>query len=90
MGNALFAGRQFGPEGTTSSDLSFSVQDVLENHIYYFQSVHESIEPSMDTFSFYVSDGFSQSESSSVNITIEVTEFMNAMYLFIKHLLITT
>ncbi|XP_066488376.1 extracellular matrix organizing protein FRAS1 [Tiliqua scincoides] len=64
-------GRRFGPGGTTSSDLSFSIQDVVENHIYYFQSVHESIEPSMDTFSFYVSDGFSQSESSSVNITIE-------------------
>ncbi|KAL7982153.1 hypothetical protein Chor_001210, partial [Crotalus horridus] len=34
-------------------------------------NVHESIEPSMDTFSFYISDGFSQSEISSVNITIK-------------------
>ncbi|KAJ6657516.1 hypothetical protein lerEdw1_002451 [Lerista edwardsae] len=64
-------GRRFGSGVATSSDLSFSIQDVVENNIYYFQSVHESIEPSMDTFSFYVSDGFSQSESSSVNITIE-------------------
>ncbi|XP_053108034.1 extracellular matrix organizing protein FRAS1 isoform X2 [Hemicordylus capensis] len=64
-------GKRLGPGGTTISDLTFSIQDVVENHIYYFQSVHESIEPSMDTFSFYVSDGFSQSETSSVNITIK-------------------
>uniref|UniRef100_A0ABM5GKG1 Extracellular matrix organizing protein FRAS1 n=1 Tax=Pogona vitticeps TaxID=103695 RepID=A0ABM5GKG1_9SAUR len=64
-------GRQFGPGSAMNSDLSFSLQDVMKNHIYYFQSVHESIEPSMDTFSFYVSDGFSQSETSSVNITIK-------------------
>uniref|UniRef100_A0ACB8E9A0 Extracellular matrix protein fras1 n=1 Tax=Sphaerodactylus townsendi TaxID=933632 RepID=A0ACB8E9A0_9SAUR len=64
-------GRRFGPGGATSSDLTFSIQDVVENLIYYFQSVHEHIEPSTDTFSFYVSDGFSQSEISSVNITIK-------------------
>ncbi|XP_061439271.1 extracellular matrix organizing protein FRAS1 isoform X3 [Rhineura floridana] len=64
-------GRRFGAGYTASSDLSFSIQDVVENHIYYFQSVHESIEPSTDTFSFYVSDGFSQSETSSINITIK-------------------
>ncbi|XP_053260348.1 extracellular matrix organizing protein FRAS1 [Podarcis raffonei] len=64
-------GRRLGPGHTASSELSFSIQDVVENHIYYFQSVHESIEPSTDTFSFYVSDGFSQSETSSVNITIK-------------------
>ncbi|KAL8206683.1 UNVERIFIED_CONTAM: Extracellular matrix protein fras1, partial [Gekko kuhli] len=64
-------GRRFGPGGAISSDLAFSIQDVVENRVYYFQSVHENIEPSMDTFSFYVSDGFSQSETGSVNITIK-------------------
>ncbi|XP_042325028.1 extracellular matrix organizing protein FRAS1 [Sceloporus undulatus] len=64
-------GSRLGPGSTRSSDISFSVQDVVKNYIYYFQSVHESIEPSVDTFSFYVSDGFSQSETSSVNITIK-------------------
>ncbi|XP_025024783.1 extracellular matrix protein FRAS1 isoform X2 [Python bivittatus] len=64
-------GRRLGFGNSASSDFSFSLQDVVENRIYYFQSVHESIEPSMDTFSFYVSDGFSQSETSSVNITIK-------------------
>ncbi|XP_053831515.1 extracellular matrix organizing protein FRAS1 [Vidua macroura] len=66
-------GESFGPQsefvGTT--DASFSLQDVLEKSIYYFQSVHESIEPTSDVFSFYVSDGFSQSEVQSINITIQ-------------------
>ncbi|XP_044284420.1 extracellular matrix organizing protein FRAS1 [Varanus komodoensis] len=64
-------GRRLGPGSATSSDLSFPLQDVLDNRIYYFQSVHETVEPSMDTFSFYVSNGFGQSETSSVNITIK-------------------
>ncbi|XP_013913430.1 PREDICTED: extracellular matrix protein FRAS1-like, partial [Thamnophis sirtalis] len=64
-------GRRLSFGNTESSDFSFSLQDVLENRIYYFQNVHESIEPSMDSFSFYISDGFSQSEISSVNITIK-------------------
>lgn len=55
-----------------TTDASFSIQDVLESSIYYFQSVHESIEPTSDVFSFYVSDGFSQSEVHSMNITIQV------------------
>ncbi|XP_060542993.1 extracellular matrix organizing protein FRAS1 [Pantherophis guttatus] len=64
-------GRRLGFGNAESSDFSFSLQDVLENRIYYFQNVHESIEPSMDSFGFYISDGFSQSEISSVNITIK-------------------
>ncbi|NXD29010.1 FRAS1 protein, partial [Spelaeornis formosus] len=66
-------GESFGPqsESTGTTDASFSLQDVLEDNIYYFQSVHESIEPTSDVFSFYVSDGFSQSEVQSINITIQ-------------------
>uniref|UniRef100_A0A8C6YA37 VWFC domain-containing protein n=1 Tax=Naja naja TaxID=35670 RepID=A0A8C6YA37_NAJNA len=64
-------GRRLGFGNAKNSDFSFSLQDVLANRIYYFQNVHESIEPSMDSFSFYISDGFSQSEISSVNITIK-------------------
>lgn len=71
-----FAGESFGPqsESVGSTDASFSLHDVLEKSIYYFQSVHESIEPTSDTFSFYVSDGFSQSEVQSINITIQVCQ----------------
>ncbi|XP_048640749.1 extracellular matrix organizing protein FRAS1 isoform X2 [Marmota marmota marmota] len=64
-------GDRFGPGATSDLEASFPIQDVLENYIYYFQSVHESIEPTHDIFSFYVSDGASRSEIHSINITIE-------------------
>ncbi|XP_022361766.1 extracellular matrix protein FRAS1 [Enhydra lutris kenyoni] len=64
-------GDRFGPGTTSDLEASFPIQDVLENYIYYFQSVHESIEPTHDVFSFYVSDGHSRSEVHSINITIE-------------------
>ncbi|XP_045713823.1 extracellular matrix organizing protein FRAS1 isoform X4 [Phyllostomus hastatus] len=64
-------GDRFGPGTTSDLEASFPIQDVLENYIYYFQSVHESIEPTHDIFSFYVSDGNSRSEIHSINITIE-------------------
>lgn len=68
----VVAGDRFGPGMTGHHDASFPIQDVLENYIYYFQSVHESIEPTHDIFSFYISDGNSHSEIHSINITIEV------------------
>ncbi|KFU86504.1 Extracellular matrix protein FRAS1, partial [Chaetura pelagica] len=66
-------GERFGPQGQSAAttDASFSLQDVLESSIYYLQSVHESIEPTSDVFSFAVSDGSSQSELQSINITIQ-------------------
>ncbi|XP_045392852.1 extracellular matrix organizing protein FRAS1 isoform X1 [Lemur catta] len=64
-------GDRFGPETASDREASFPVQDVLENYIYYFQSVHESVEPTQDVFSFYVSDGARRSEIHSINITIE-------------------
>ncbi|EGW11615.1 Extracellular matrix protein FRAS1 [Cricetulus griseus] len=64
-------GDRFGPGATSDPEASFPIQDVLENYIYYFQSVHESIEPTHDVFSFYVSDGSSRSEIHSINVTIE-------------------
>ncbi|ELK16426.1 Extracellular matrix protein FRAS1 [Pteropus alecto] len=64
-------GDRFGPGTISDLEASFPIQDVLENYIYYFQSVHESIEPTHDIFSFYVSDGNSRSEIHSINITIE-------------------
>ena len=67
-----YVGDRFGPGATSAPEASFPIQDVLENYIYYFQSVHESIEPTHDVFSFYVSDGSSRSEIHSINITIEV------------------
>ncbi|NXS55143.1 FRAS1 protein, partial [Brachypteracias leptosomus] len=66
-------GESFGPQGEPggSPEASFSLQDLLEGSISYCQSVHESIEPTSDVFSFYVSDGFSRAEVQSINITIQ-------------------
>ncbi|XP_045849209.1 extracellular matrix organizing protein FRAS1 isoform X2 [Meles meles] len=64
-------GDRFGPGTTSDREASFPIQDVLENYIYYFQSVHERMEPTHDIFSFYVSDGHRRSEVHSINITIE-------------------
>ncbi|XP_025062352.1 extracellular matrix protein FRAS1 isoform X12 [Alligator sinensis] len=64
-------GAVFGPGGTADSGASFPIQDVLENHVYYFQSVHESVEPTHDLFRFSVSSSSILPETWSINITIQ-------------------
>ncbi|MEE6460302.1 hypothetical protein FKM82_000916 [Ascaphus truei] len=64
-------GGRTSPGSQMGSDTSFFIQDIVENRIYYVQSVHESIEPSGDFFSFYVTDGNSQSEVHNISITIQ-------------------
>ncbi|XP_069482442.1 extracellular matrix organizing protein FRAS1 [Ambystoma mexicanum] len=64
-------GRRSGLGASTSSDATFTMQDVLEKSIYYVQSIHEQIEPLKDDFTFYVSDGSSQSEAHSISINIQ-------------------
>ncbi|XP_074849859.1 extracellular matrix organizing protein FRAS1 isoform X2 [Carettochelys insculpta] len=61
----------FGPGRSAGSEASFSINDVLENSVYYFQSLHESLEPTKDVFTFYVSDGFSRSATHTVTIAIQ-------------------
>uniref|UniRef100_A0A4W3I1G5 Fraser extracellular matrix complex subunit 1 n=1 Tax=Callorhinchus milii TaxID=7868 RepID=A0A4W3I1G5_CALMI len=39
-----------------SPGIPFSIQDILDNSIYYVQSVHRNIEPISDGFDFYVTD----------------------------------
>ncbi|XP_059502133.1 extracellular matrix protein FRAS1 isoform X2 [Stegostoma tigrinum] len=53
-----------------SRDVPFSVQDILNNNIYYVQSVHRNIEPISDSFDFYVTDGTIQSPVYNFNIKI--------------------
>ncbi|XP_038647741.1 extracellular matrix protein FRAS1 [Scyliorhinus canicula] len=53
-----------------SPDVPFSVQDILDNNVYYVQSVHRSIEPISDGFDFYVTDGIIQSPVYHFNIII--------------------
>ncbi|XP_077332215.1 extracellular matrix organizing protein FRAS1 [Lithobates pipiens] len=57
--------------GQIGSDSSFPIQDIIENYIYYVQSVHDSVEPTVDYFSFFMTDGSIQSEVHNVTIIIE-------------------
>ncbi|XP_053559271.1 LOW QUALITY PROTEIN: extracellular matrix organizing protein FRAS1 [Bombina bombina] len=50
---------------------TFPVEDIIENNLYYVQSVHDNIEPSGDFFSFYMTDGSSQSEVYNISIAIQ-------------------
>ncbi|KAM4809143.1 extracellular matrix organizing protein FRAS1 [Rhinophrynus dorsalis] len=64
-------GGRTSPGGQMGSDTVFPIQDFMENRMYYVQSVHDSVEPSSDYFSFYVTDGTSQSEVHNISITIQ-------------------
>ncbi|XP_071971616.1 extracellular matrix organizing protein FRAS1 [Engystomops pustulosus] len=57
--------------GQVGSESSFLIEDIIENYIYYVQSVHDSVEPSVDYFSFFMTDGSSQSHTHNVTIIIE-------------------
>ncbi|XP_029456255.1 extracellular matrix protein FRAS1 isoform X2 [Rhinatrema bivittatum] len=64
-------GGRSGIGGAPGSGPLFSIQDILENSVFYVQSIHEGTEPTSDGFSFYVTDGSSQSETHSISITIQ-------------------
>ncbi|OCT97312.1 hypothetical protein XELAEV_18009537mg [Xenopus laevis] len=63
------------PVTTSASGITvnstFSVQDFMENRIYYVQSVHDNSEPSSDYFSFFMMDGTSQFETYNLSIAIQ-------------------
>ncbi|XP_015220286.2 extracellular matrix organizing protein FRAS1 [Lepisosteus oculatus] len=54
-----------------NSDVPFSVEDILSNRMFYIQSIHKSDEHFQDSFSFYISDGYSQTEAFTININIQ-------------------
>ncbi|XP_033117888.1 extracellular matrix protein FRAS1-like [Anneissia japonica] len=51
---------------------SFPLQDLLDNSIFYVQSIHKDLEPTIDGLLFYVTDGENQSPLYRLNITIEL------------------
>ncbi|XP_033644314.1 extracellular matrix protein FRAS1-like [Asterias rubens] len=50
----------------------FRVKDLIDNTIYYVQSVHRNIEPTQDGFLFHVSDGENESPQYRFNISIKL------------------
>ncbi|XP_039614478.1 extracellular matrix protein FRAS1 isoform X1 [Polypterus senegalus] len=54
-----------------SPDVAFSFEDVISNHVYYVQNLHKDVEYHQDSFTFYITDGLSQTESFNINIDIQ-------------------
>lgn len=57
---------------TVTPDVVFSLEDIISNNIYYVQSVHQTVEHLQDSFSFYITDGSSQTEAFTIDIDIRV------------------
>ncbi|MGH0181185.1 UNVERIFIED_CONTAM: hypothetical protein FKN15_006840 [Acipenser sinensis] len=55
---------------TVTPDVVFSLEDIISNNIYYVQSVHQTVEHLRDSFSFYITDGSSQTEAFTIDIDI--------------------
>ncbi|TSN86075.1 Extracellular matrix protein FRAS1 [Bagarius yarrelli] len=56
-----------------SPDVPFTVEDLTSDHIFYVQNVHQA-NVHQDVFSFYISDGSSQTEAFDVTIDIQQTK----------------
>ncbi|XP_031671093.1 extracellular matrix protein FRAS1-like [Oncorhynchus kisutch] len=54
-----------------SPEVPFSVDDLTTDHIFYVQNVQNTEHHYQDTFSFYISDGSSQTEAFNVQIDIQ-------------------
>lgn len=64
-----------GPAGgsrVVTIDSPFSVEDMSSDSIFYVQDGQRNTQASKDIFSFYISDGHSQTEAFSVEIDIQV------------------
>uniref|UniRef100_A0A8C7J2L3 Fraser extracellular matrix complex subunit 1 n=1 Tax=Oncorhynchus kisutch TaxID=8019 RepID=A0A8C7J2L3_ONCKI len=57
-----------------SPEVPFSMDDLTTDHIFYVQNVQNIEHHYQDTFSFYISDGSSQTEAFNVNIDILQTK----------------
>lgn len=55
-------------------DVPFTIEDLTSDHIFYVQNVHQA-NVHQDVFSFYISDGSSQTEAFDVTIDIQVSLF---------------
>lgn len=53
-------------------DAPFSVDDLTSDSIFYVQDSQRKAQATRDVFSFYISDGHSQTEAFSVEIDIQV------------------
>lgn len=50
--------------------VSFKLQDIIDNSVNYIQAIHKGVEPTVDSFEFYATDGKLNSLSHTAYITI--------------------
>ncbi|XP_043916303.1 extracellular matrix organizing protein FRAS1-like [Protopterus annectens] len=60
-----------GSFGYGSAVAFFSIQDVTENKVYFIQTVFDSSETLYDSFTFFVTDGYSRSEEFNISIKLQ-------------------
>uniref|UniRef100_A0A8C1C520 Fraser extracellular matrix complex subunit 1 n=1 Tax=Cyprinus carpio carpio TaxID=630221 RepID=A0A8C1C520_CYPCA len=56
-----------------SPDVPFTIEDLTSDHIFYVQNIRQS-NIHQDVFSFYISDGSSQTEAFDITIDIQHTK----------------
>lgn len=66
-------GGSIGGSRIVTPDVPFSVEDLTSDYIFYVQDSQHKTQAKQDIFSFYISDGHSQTEAFNVEIDIQVT-----------------
>ncbi|XP_041854892.1 extracellular matrix protein FRAS1 [Melanotaenia boesemani] len=67
-------GGSLGGSSIVTPDVPFSMEDLTSDHIFYVQDSGLKTPASQDVFSFYISDGSSQTEAFNVEIDIQSKE----------------
>ncbi|XP_041644401.1 extracellular matrix protein FRAS1 [Cheilinus undulatus] len=65
-------GGSVGGSRVVTPDVPFSMEDLTSNHIFYVQDGKSRVK--QDVFSFYISDGHSQTEAFNVDVDIQSEE----------------
>lgn len=65
-------GGSVGGSRVVTPDAPFSVDDLTSDHIFYVQDSQHKTQAKQDIFSFYISDGYSQTEAFNIEIDIQV------------------
>lgn len=68
----MFLGGSIGGSRVITPAAPFSMDDLISDHIFYVQDTKHKTHDNQDVFSFYVSDGHSQTEAFSMEIDIQV------------------
>ncbi|KAG7214448.1 hypothetical protein INR49_026879 [Caranx melampygus] len=63
-------GGSVGGSRVVTPDVPFSMEDLTSDHIFYVQDGQQKAHTKQDVFSFYISDGHSQTEAFNVEIDI--------------------